>query len=152
MRFTLPVALMALALGAAGPGLLLMGCAAGPSATTAARGSAEIAGEVFYRERVLLPEDAVLHVRLLESAGGDSPAVTLASATIDPAGQVPIPFALQYDPSRLADGREHTLDARITVGDQLVFVNGSAVPLATASGPEPLRILLVNARGRDAQP
>ena len=59
--------------------------------------SATLRGTVFYRERMALPINASIDVRLLDVSLQDVPSKVLAQQTIEAAGQsVPIPFELVY--------------------------------------------------------
>jgi len=82
-----------------------------------------VAGEVSYRERIALPANAVLTVRLMDVSLADAPEAVVAEQTVDPAGQVPIRFELKLDPAVVQPGATYALQARITVDDQLWFIN-----------------------------
>ena len=56
-----------------------------------------VTGEVSYRERIALPPNAALTVRLLDVSLADAPETVVAEQTIDPAGQVPINFEIKFD-------------------------------------------------------
>lgn len=107
----------------------------------AAAGEVTISGEVSYRERIALPEGAVLTVRLAEVSLAGTPGAIVAEQAIDPAGQVPIPFELKVDEAALLPQVKYALQARITVGDRLWFTNDdrNAVDLAR---PEPQKLML----------
>lgn len=80
-------------------------------------------GEVIYRERIALPPNALLSVELADVSLADAPAAVIGSQTVDPAGQVPIGFEIRFDPSVIRPGMTYALQARITVDDQLLFLN-----------------------------
>ncbi len=82
-----------------------------------------IAGEVFYRERIALPPNAVLTVRLMDVSLADAPASIIAEQKIDPAGQVPIKFQIKVNPAVIQPNVNYALQARITVDDTLWFTN-----------------------------
>jgi putative lipoprotein len=85
-------------------GLLLAGCAASGTRSTqtdAKEAMAMVTGTVAYRERMALPTDAVVEVRLSHVSRQDVAAPVVAETTVRPAGrQVPIPFELRYDPGQ----------------------------------------------------
>jgi putative lipoprotein len=74
---------------------------------------ASINGTVTYRERIALPPDAVVVVTLEDVSCADAPAPVIAQQTIKPQGQVPITFALRYDPTALDARHQYTVRARI---------------------------------------
>ena len=53
----------------------------------------------------------------------DAPARVIGSQTIAPAGQVPVKFAITFDPADIREAMTYALQARITVGDRLWFIN-----------------------------
>ena len=60
-----------------------------------------VGGTAAYRERIALPPDAVLEAELQDVSRADAPAIVLGRFRAGPAGQVPIPFAIPYDPARI---------------------------------------------------
>jgi uncharacterized lipoprotein YbaY/heat shock protein HslJ len=94
-----------------------------------------VTGVVVYRERIALPPDAALTVRLLDVSRSDAPAVVLGEQRIHPTGQVPIPFEVAYDRARIDDRMSCTLEARIEAGGLLLFVSTRAFPVITGGSP-----------------
>jgi len=103
---------------------LVVGVLAVPEVTKA--GEKTIAGEVTYRERIALPPDAVLMVELADVSLADAPATIIAKRRIAPAGQVPVRFEIGFDPRAIQKGRTYALQARITVGERLMFVTDAS--------------------------
>ena len=98
----------------------------GPAAALAE--SRTLSGSVTYRERMALPSDARITVSLADVSLADAPAQVLGETVIDPAGrQVPIPYKITYDDSALQPNHSYAVQARITIGDQLLW--GAAEPL-----------------------
>lgn len=122
---------------------LVVGALAVPEATNA--GEMTIAGEVTYRERIALPPDAVLVVELADVSLADAPATVVARRRIAPTGQVPIRFEIGFDPKAIQNGRTYTLQARITVGERLMFVTGASHQVDPLAG-KPQTVLLKMAR------
>ncbi|AJD50099.1 lipoprotein-related protein [Isoalcanivorax pacificus W11-5] len=68
---------------------------------------AEVSGTLIYREREALPQDARIHVQLLDVSLMDVPATVLSEKTFSSDGrQVPIPFTLTFKPAGI-DARHH---------------------------------------------
>lgn len=86
-------------------------------------GERAVTGEVIYRERIALPPQAVLEVRLADVSRADAPAKIVAEQKIEPAGQVPIRFRLAFDASAIEPVATYALEARITVDGRLWFIN-----------------------------
>lgn len=88
-----------------------------------ARGAAKtLRGGVAYRERIALPPDAILEVRLLDVSLADAPATTIAVTRVKTRHRLPIPYRLRFDDARIKPGRSYALQARITVNGQLWFI------------------------------
>ncbi len=102
-------------------GLALGAALIGPGAALAET----LSGTVTYRERIALPPDVRIAVQLQDVSLADAPAQVLGEAVIAPAGQVPVPFRLEYDAGSLRPGHSYALQARITRGDRLLFINTS---------------------------
>lgn len=100
---------------------LVVGVLAVPELTNAAERT--IAGQVTYRERIALPPDAVLVVELADLSLADAPAIVIARRRVAPAGQVPIKFEIGFDTKAIRKGRTYTLQARIMVGERLMFIS-----------------------------
>ena len=111
-----------------------------------------VAGEVSYRERIALPANAVLTVRLMDVSLADAPEAVVAEQTVDPAGQVPIRFELKLDPAVVQPGATYALQACITVDDQLWFINDERYAVDPLK-PEPAQMVLKMVRqGAGAAP
>ena len=83
-----------------------------------------LTGTVTYLPRVALPENAVVQVQLQDVSMQDVAATVLAEHIIETNGQqVPIPFSLSYDETRLEPNRIYALSVRITVDDKLLWIN-----------------------------
>ena len=124
--------------------LLLPGAAAAEQIT--------VSGEVFYRERIALPPNAVLTVQLSDVSLADAPASTIAEQKIDPAGQVPIKFEIKFDSAVIQPKASYALQARITVDDKLWFINDQRYAVDPLK-PEPQNMLLKRvSQNADAAP
>jgi putative lipoprotein len=99
---------------------LVVGVLAMPATSAAAE--QVLRGEVVYRERIALPPNAVLSVQLADVSLADAPATILGEQLIDPAGQVPIPFEIRFDPGVVEAKMSYAVLARITVDGKLWFV------------------------------
>ena len=102
---------------------LVVGVLAVPEMTSAAERT--VAGEVVYRERIALPPDALLVVELADVSLVDAP-IVIAKRRIAPAGNVPIKFEIGFDPKAIQQGRTYALQARITVGERLMFTTDTS--------------------------
>lgn len=102
-------------------------------------------GTVTYRQRIALPPDATLKITLADMKQVAEAAPIIAETEIDTAGrQVPISFALDYDPKRIAAGNNYAISARITdASGQTLWITQPAVELPAPGTP--VNILLTQA-------
>lgn len=80
-------------------------------------------GTVNYRERMALPSSATVLVQLVDISLADAPAQVIAEDRMTGATGSPIPYRLKFDQSRIKLGRSYALQARISDGDRLLFIN-----------------------------
>jgi heat shock protein HslJ len=66
----------------------------------------------------------------------------IATRTIAPAGQVPIPFDLKFDPSRIDERMSYSVSARIMDGGRLQFISDTHNPVLTRGAGNHLDIML----------
>ena len=99
----------------------------------------DISGNVSYLQRIALPPDVVLIVRIQDVSRAGAPARILAEQRIELAGrQVPISFQTTVDRDLIGKRARITAAARIERGGKLLFIsdksypairNGQAVPV-----------------------
>ena len=116
---------------------------------TALADGAVITGDIIYRERIALPPNAVAEVSLVDVSRADAAGTVISSQTIDPAGQVPIGFALDFDPAAIAEGASYALQARISVDDTLWFINDTRIDIAPLTHTGAVEVMVVRASGEE---
>lgn len=101
------------------------------------QGKATLAGAVAYRERIALPPDAMVIVRLEDVSLADAPSTVLAEQIIPTEGaQVPIRYTLRYDPQRLEANHSYAVSARITdAGGRLMWISDTQHRVLTGGAP-----------------
>lgn len=113
---------------------------------------AALTGTVTYRERIALPPDAVVTVRLLDVSLADAPSVTLAEQAIRAEGRnVPIPYTLAYDPGRVDARHRYVVRAEIRDGaGALRWTTDTAIPVLTDGAPsDGVEVRVVQVAGGD---
>jgi len=131
----------------------LGGC--GGSGGGAAAPQGVLTGSVLYRERMALPPDAQIEVRLEDVTRADAPADVLAEQTTPANGkQVPFPFELRYAPERIQANHRYSVRASIRAANgELMFTTTSHHPvLERGAANQSVTILLQRAGGAAAQP
>ena len=97
-----------------------------PAAAQPAAPSAfvDIGGSIDWKTSAPLPADAVLIIRVQDTARADAPALTLAEQRIGLAGNpLPIPFKLTVDRDLIGKNAQITVTARIERKGKLLFIN-----------------------------
>ncbi len=97
----------------------------------------EVTGTVTYLQRIALPNDAVLTVQIQDTSRADALAVVLGESWYVTGGaQVPLPFAVAYNPEFIQENLTYTLSVRITDGEgNLLFINDTSIPVITNGAP-----------------
>ena len=103
-----------------------------------------ITGSVSYRERIALPADAVIHVALLDVSLMDVAAKLIAEKTITPRHQVPVPFALEFDPQDIDERMTYAVRATIRSAGKLVFTTDRSYRVLTRGRPDHVELVLVH--------
>jgi len=138
----------------AGLAIAVLSCGARGEAPAPAGTPGRVTGNVAYRERIALPPDAVLQVRLEDVSRADAPASVVAEQTIRTEGrQVPVPFVLEYAPGRIEAGHRYVVRAEIRDGaGELRWTTTEAHPVLTDGAPSEVEILVRRVGGRSAGP
>ncbi len=111
-----------------------------PAVATVATGL--VGGSATYRERIALSGDAVFEARLEDVSLADAPSQLLGRTRIDAPGQVPIRFAIAYDPARIQARRTYIVRATIREGERLAFTTDRIYRPFVDGRPQPLQLVL----------
>jgi uncharacterized lipoprotein YbaY/heat shock protein HslJ len=104
-----------------------------------------VRGSVTYRERMALPPNARLDVRIEDVSRADAPADVIAERTIAVTRQVPIPFELKTDPAALQPGHSYALRATLSADGEALFVTTTRYPVFAPDWPERVDMVLQRA-------
>ena len=108
----------------------------------------QLQGTALYRERIALPPGAVFEASLLDVSLADAPAKVLGVARIEPAGNPPYQFDIRYDDAAVVPGHRYSVQAKITLKGQLLFITDTHN--AALNGAPPLPSLIMRSvRGAD---
>ncbi|ABV36082.1 conserved hypothetical protein [Shewanella sediminis HAW-EB3] len=100
----------------------------------------EIQGEVWYKERIALPQDAMLTVELKDVSLMDAPAIVLAQIERSDVS-TPAPFHFLINRDQFESGHTYAIGAKITLNDKLLFINTQAYNIDLGSS-EPMSVLV----------
>jgi putative lipoprotein len=107
-----------------------------PAASSGAAAQGVITGTVTYRNRSALPPAAVIEVTLADVSLADAPAKVISTQRIEAGGrQPPFPYELAYDPAQIDPRMTYAVSARITEGNDLLFISDTVNPVLTRGAP-----------------
>ena len=97
-----------------------------------------VSGSITYRERIALPPDAQIEVRVDDVGLADAPSKTVARQAFGADGQqVPIAFLIRFDRSAIEPRHSYAVAARITGADgRLMFITDTRHSLALGTASE----------------
>jgi uncharacterized lipoprotein YbaY/uncharacterized lipoprotein NlpE involved in copper resistance len=102
-----------------------------------------INGSAVYRQRIAMPPDAVLTVRVEDVSQADKPAAVLAKVhETFGARQVPIPFSLQIPKTHIDPSHRYAIRATISVNGELRFTTTRHYAVLTRDAPSHIDLLL----------
>ncbi len=104
-----------------------------------------VSGTITYRERMALPPDAAIEVKLQDVSAGASGAKTVAETVFAPTGQVPVPFQLNYNPADINPAHKYQVSANISVNGRAMFASTTPYPVITQGAPSQVAIMLQKA-------
>ncbi|CAK2169030.1 putative lipoprotein [Vibrio crassostreae] len=115
---------------------LLVGCQAtsetNVSQEVVAENTQVISGTVSYRERIALPENAVVTVTLEDISLADAPSTVIATQEFTTDGkQVPFAFELSYDNNKIKANHRYNMRASIHVDGKLRFTTDTIKSVIT---------------------
>jgi len=109
----------------------------------ACEASAKVTGRAMYRQRIALPDNAIVKVQLQDVSLQDVAAKVISEQIIETKGkQVPIPFELPYDPDEIDERNTYSLSVRITVDGKLKFINKTSHRVLTRGAPTDLDVMV----------
>jgi putative lipoprotein len=124
--------------------VVLAGCANDGAPRPPQEGAAmkTVEGTLIKLDRRALPPTARAVVRLEDVSLMDAPAKIIAEQTIEPAGQVPIPFSLAYDPAQIDEVMTYAVRGQIFDEGRLVYTSTTHYPVLTRGAPDRVEIRL----------
>lgn len=104
-------------------------------AACAAPRSDSVTGTVGYRERLILPADSVVVVRLDDVTRGTSYPAVVSEQRIVPTSNAPIRFAVPYSRTDINPHGTYVVNAWIEQGGRVLFRNANMYQVLTKSAP-----------------
>ena len=114
-----------------------------PPPPVAASSFVEIGGSIRYLSRIALPPDALLTIRVVDTARAGAPARVLVEQHYELNGaQIPIPFSATIDRDLIGKKARLSINARIEHRGKLRFISDRAYPPLKDGQPVPVDIVL----------
>ncbi|MFV0423109.1 YbaY family lipoprotein [Oleidesulfovibrio sp.] len=104
---------------------------------------ATVTGTALYRERIMLPPDAELTIRLLDVSLADAPAKTLGVQVIPSPGNPPYAFSVAYDPAEIDPRHTYSVAADIRVNGKLLFITDTHYSVITRGASNTAELVLI---------
>jgi len=105
--------------------------------------TATLTGTVTYRQRIALPPEALVVVRLEDTSLADAPAVPVAETSFSADGrQVPLPFAITYAPASIKAEHSYSVRASIEIDGELRWTSTTAYHVLTRGNPSQVDIVV----------
>ncbi|MBE2222010.1 MAG: META domain-containing protein [Anaerolineae bacterium] len=128
----------------------------GPAPAMTESVPAEVTGEIVYKERIALPDDATVTVQIQDISLADAPATVIGEQSYLTEGQqVPLPFVVAYDSAAIEENHSYGLSIRITAADEtLLFTNDTVIPVITNGNPTSdivANVIMVNSPAGEAE-
>lgn len=121
------------------------------STTQSSTTQPSVSGTVVYRERMALPPDAAIEVKLQDVSGANGTPSTIAQTVFASGGkQVPISFQLSYNPSDINPAHKYQVQANIRVNGKLWFTGVIPYLVITQGAPSQVALLLERAPDKPA--
>ena len=117
---------------------MVLACTAGVGAL-----AGTLQGTATYRERLMLPPDAAFEAQLQDISRVDAPAAVIGRARLDPAGQPPFRFSIDFDDAAIGPRGRYAV--RATVTHQRRLFTTDHIHRVLDGGSAPLELLLVSA-------
>ncbi len=110
----------------------------------------EVSGTVTYFQRIALPPDAILTMKIVDVTTTDRDAAVIAEKAIEITHQVPIAFSMKFDPGKIDSPHRYNLEAVIRLHGRPIWRNSNANPVITNGNPMEMQVMLapVGARMR----
>jgi len=114
-----------------------------PARPAVSESTVTLSGTALYRERIALPRDAVLTIRISDVSRLDVAAPVIAETQIPTEGkQVPLAFSLDYNGASIDPRRRYAVSARITDGTgNVLWITDTHTPLPAPGQPVALHLV-----------
>lgn len=112
-------------------------------AAALAQNTSSVTGTVNLRQRIALPNNAIVTVQLADTSRQGAPARVLSQQAFSANGaQAPFPFTLQYDKGQITTTGTYIVQGNIKVDGQLRYTTTTAFRVITQGTPTTIAITM----------
>lgn len=125
--------------------LLLPGCEPSNTEPAPAAKPADgvVSGTITYRQKIALPQDAVVKIEIIDASERVRDFVIVAEQTIKNPGAVPIKFQISYPPDKIDPNHQYRLHVRIEDGaGHTLFTGAREYPVITRGSPTSVDVIV----------
>jgi len=90
-----------------------------------------VRGSVTYLERIAMPPNAIITVKLVDVARADAPARTIAEQIITNLSGVPVSYELRFDRGRIDEKHIYQVQAKLTSNGTVMFSSTKSYQVLT---------------------
>jgi putative lipoprotein len=109
--------------------------------------TASISGTVSYVQRIAMPPQNTVTIKLLDVSRADAPAVELGKQIISNAGNPPINFVIRYNPADVRPTGTYAIAATIEADGRILFRTTEQFNVLTREAPKDDISVLVKMTG-----
>jgi putative lipoprotein len=112
-------------------------------AAALAQNTSSVTGTINLRQKIALPNNAMITVQLADTSRQGAPAKVLAQQTFNAnGGQVPLPFTLQYDKGQITTNGTYIVQGNIKINGQLRYTTTTAFRVITQGNPTTVTVTM----------
>ena len=112
-------------------------------AAALAQNTSTVTGTANLRQRVALPNNAVVTMQLADASVQGAPAKVISEQSfITNGAQAPFPFSLPYDKARIATNGTYIVQGNIKVNGQVRFTTTTAYRVITQGNPTSVAVIM----------
>lgn len=115
--------------------------------------TASVTGTVSYLQRMALPPNAVIQVKLLDVSQPDDTEKVIAEQKLNLGQrQVPVPFTLEFDPAKIDRKHTYSVSAKISVDGKVWFATERSYPVLIEGKPAQVELILKQIASTESTP
>ncbi len=102
-----------------------------------------VTGKVFTKEKIGLPKDSIIEIKLVDISQQDAPAILISQQQIKVQDQKNyLEFKLPYNPDKIDNRYTYAVQVKVFVNNQLTYINDKSYLVITNDKPTNIDIIL----------